>query len=112
MRVLTCLLMALVPMSTFAQEAWTPLNGAQISEALTDRKLTYAAAWQEFRASGRTLYNAGQDSWGYWRVVGDQYCSQWPPSGLWDCYDMAQNGDKLRFIDAQGHATDGVYAGD
>ncbi len=43
---------------------------------------------QRFYESGRTLYNDGRDSWGYWRVDGDRYCSQWPPSESWTCYDM------------------------
>ncbi len=93
-----------------AEEEWIPLSGPEIVTALTDRKLDYANAWQEFRASGRTLYNAGADSWGYWQVRGDQYCSQWPPSGLWDCYDMARKGDMLRFIGPHQDTTDGVYA--
>ncbi|WP_234417136.1 hypothetical protein [Loktanella sp. Alg231-35] len=92
-----------------AQE-WRALSGAEIAAALTDRSLTYPNATQHFYASGRTLYNAGQDSWGYWAVRGDQYCSQWPPGALWDCYDMAVMGDALRFVGADGSTTDGVYA--
>ncbi|WP_298921390.1 hypothetical protein [uncultured Roseobacter sp.] len=91
-------------------EEWTALSGDQIKTVLTDRKLQYATAWQDFRASGRTLYNAGADSWGYWRVQQDQYCSQWPPSDLWACYDMAQSGDRLRFIGQGGDITDAEYA--
>ena len=60
------------------------------------------------RASGRTLYNTGRDSWGYWQVRGDQYCSMWPPSDLWACYDMARRGDVLRFFGAAGDSTDGT----
>ena len=47
-----------------AQDGWRPLTGDEIRDALMDRKLSYANAWQKFSASGRTLYNAGQDSWG------------------------------------------------
>lgn len=112
MRVWAWVVLIVLPSGVWAEEHWVSLTGAQISEALTGKKLVYSSAWQEFRASGRTLYNAGQDSWGYWRVVNDQYCSQWPPSGQWDCYDMARNGDMLRFTDAGGYATDGVYAED
>ncbi|MEO1733028.1 MAG: hypothetical protein AAFR45_05280 [Pseudomonadota bacterium] len=78
---------------------------------MTNKKLTYeSGAWQDFRASGRTLYNAGEDSWGYWGVRGDQYCSMWPPSDLWACYDMARSGDVIRFIGASGDVTDGRYS--
>lgn len=91
-------------------ENFEPLTAAQITESLTDRKLQYENAWQDFRASGRTLYNAGRDSWGYWAVRGDQYCSSWPPGDQWNCYNMARSGDTLRFIAPDGSYTDGVYA--
>ena len=89
---------------------WEPLTGADIAAALTDRTLQYETAWQRFSASGRTLYNAGRDSWGYWQVQGDQYCSLWPPQDLWACYDMERSGDKLRFVgESAGDVTEGVY---
>jgi len=103
------ILCALLPVSAAAQD-WQPLDGEQIALALTDKKLTYEDATQHFYASGRTLYNAGQDSWGYWAVRGNQYCSQWPPADGWDCYDMAARGDAVRFIGPDGSVTDGVYA--
>ena len=87
---------------------WTPMGGAEIAGALTGRVLRYETAWQDFRASGRTLYNAGRDSWGYWAVRGDQYCSMWPPSDLWSCYDMERQGERLRFLDAAGEVTEGL----
>lgn len=92
-----------------AQEAdWTALTGDQITQILTGRVLDYGDKWQDFRASGRTLYFSGAESWGYWDVRGDQYCSMWPPSDLWGCYDVAQSGEALRFVGAQGDVTDGV----
>ncbi len=91
-------------------EDWRAMSGDEITEALTDRALIYPNATQRFFSSGRTRYNAGQDSWGYWAVRGDQYCSQWPPADGWDCYDMATNGAALRFIGFDGSTTDGVYA--
>ena len=94
-----------------AAEDWRTLSGDEVRAALTGHTLNYTSgAWQDFRASGKTLYNAGRDSWGNWRVQGSQYCSQWPPSGLWDCYDMATDGTTLRFIGSDGSTTDGVYA--
>ena len=56
-------------------DEWRPLSGDEIATALTDRDLVYPNAKQRFYASGRTLYNAGQDSWGYWAVRGDQYAA-------------------------------------
>ena len=105
---LAALLILAVPAA--AGDGWTPLTGDEIRTALTDRKLQYAKAWQEFRASGRTLYNAGEDSWGYWRVEDDKYCSMWPPSDLWACYAMERKGDTLRFVGERDDITDAVYA--
>ncbi|TCL09129.1 hypothetical protein BXY66_1172 [Shimia isoporae] len=85
------------------------LSGSEIADVLTDRTLHYETATQVFYASGRTLYNAGSDSWGYWQIQGDQYCSQWPPSGLWDCYDVLLNGKTVRFQGTDGSYSDGVY---
>ena len=104
---ITCLL----PLTAAAQE-WRLLDGDGVRAALEGRRLRYASgAVQDFRASGRTLYNAGRDSWGYWRVQGNQYCSQWPPSDLWACYDLrrAPDGGALRFVGPGGDVTQGRY---
>ncbi|MEP5151846.1 hypothetical protein [Planktotalea sp.] len=100
----------LVPAAALAQEneTWTALDGDQIKEVFVGVVLDYPNAWQDFRASGKTLYNAGEDSWGNWRVESDQYCSQWPPRDLWDCYDVARRGDDIRFTDAQGNHSIGT----
>ncbi|MEM1275840.1 MAG: hypothetical protein AAGH74_04890 [Pseudomonadota bacterium] len=66
----------------------TALSGDQIKAMLTDQKVLGEGTTQVFYASGRTLYNDGHDSWGYWEVRGDQYCSTWPPQNGWACYDM------------------------
>lgn len=109
MRRIALILALWLPVSALAEE-WATLMGADLRAALEGRELVYGSgAVQDFRASGRTLYNAGQDSWGYWRIQGDQYCSQWPPSDLWACYAMARKGDRLRFIGAGGDVTDGRY---
>lgn len=93
-----------------AAEDWQVMDGDQIRAALEGQKLQYANAWQDFRSSGRTLYNAGRDSWGYWRVQGDQYCSQWPPSDLWACYAMERSGKRLRFVGERDDITEADYA--
>lgn len=56
--------------------AWTPMTGDEIRAALTGHVLSYGESWQDFHASGRTLFNARTDSWGYWQVQNDQYCRQ------------------------------------
>ncbi len=83
----------------FASEEWVNLRDHDIRAALTGKTLDYGSAWQDFRPSGRTLYNAGADSWGTWTVRGDEYCSQWPPNASWACYgvDLSADGTKVRF---------------
>lgn len=104
------LVLAAPPAMGEERPAWAAMSGAQITATLTGRRVQYATAWQEFRASGRTLYHSGADSWGYWAVRGDRYCSMWPPSDIWACYHMAQRGTQLRFIGAAGDTTDGRLA--
>jgi len=96
---------------SWADTDWVPLSGDQIEEVLRDRGLSYEDATQYFYASGRTLYTSGRDSWGYWRVDADRYCSQWPPADGWACYRMARRSDNgaLKFIGDSGAETVGVY---
>jgi hypothetical protein len=100
------LVLSCLPAVVFAD--FIPLDDAEMTAALTDQALVYPDAVQTFYASGRTLYDAGRPSWGYWRVEAGQYCSQWPPSDLWACYDMARDGDVFRFIAEDGSVTDGA----
>ena len=100
------LALVLVPCMAVAE----PLPGPAIAAALTGQALTYdSGARQVFYASGRTLYDGGAPSWGYWRVEGGLYCSQWPPADGWDCYTVSEIAGGLRFTDARGNAVDGVY---
>jgi len=105
------LTLALAAAPAFA-DGWIPMTGAEITEALTGRTLTWMDTTQDFRASGKTLYiHKGRESWGNWEVRGDQYCSQWPPNSLWACYDMDRSGERLRFIGSgKDDITDTVYA--
>ncbi len=91
---------------------WRPLYGFEIKEALSSRTLRYGEITQDFYASGRTFYNAGTPSWGYWRVQGDRYCSQWPPQTEWACYELSLHADgrRLRFTGAGGDVSEGVYS--
>ena len=87
------------------------LDTAGIVAALTGRTLVYdGGAVQEFRASGRTLYDAGQPSWGYWEARGDEYCSVWPPGGDWECYGVERDGETIVFVGRAGDRTAGRYA--
>jgi hypothetical protein len=103
--------LALLP-TLAAAEDWQVLDGAAITAALTARTLVYdGGATQTFNADGSTLYTAGEPSTGGWRVEGNQYCSVWPPSDRWDCYDIARSADGLdiRFKAAGGSETVGRY---
>lgn len=99
--------------SDSASSEWQKLMGEQIELALTSRTLAYgnSGTTQDFKPSGRTLYDAGKPSWGYWRVQGDQYCSQWPPQGLWVCYDLfaSGNGREMKFVGESGDVSVGRY---
>jgi hypothetical protein len=93
-------------------EDWTPLDGPAITAALSARVLAYPGGdTQNFFADRRTLYEGGSAQWGQWRVQGDRYCSQWPPSDRWDCYaiDRAAGGLDLRFRPDRGAPTVGRY---
>ncbi len=107
-------LAALAPISgpAFGEgaEDWQRLDGPGVTQSLQDVELKYDVARQIFYKSGRTLYDSGRPSWGYWAVRGDQYCSQWPPSNGWDCYDLERHvgGDRFRFISETGYITEGI----
>lgn len=104
------LLPVLTSLSANAEGVWKTMPGEEILIALTDKKLRYKSASQEFRASGKTLYNQdGRISWGEWRVEKDQYCSVWPPQGLWVCYHMDRSGEKVRFLGEGDDITVGTY---
>lgn len=110
MRRLIWILGLVLASQAWAEEGtWTPMSGDEISLALTDRHLQYKNAHQDFRVSGKTRYVAGRESWGYWRVEGDKYCSMWPPSDLWACYGMERQGERLRFVGEAGDTTEGWY---
>lgn len=103
-------ILLMVPIGASGQEQpWAAMSGDEIAATLTERTLKYSSATQKFYASGKTLYDAGRPSWGYWRAEMDQYCSQWPPSDLWTCYDMEKSDDAVRFVGAQGDKTEGIF---
>jgi|SRR5690349_8918283 hypothetical protein len=82
------------------------LTGAEISAALNGRAVegTGTLAWrQTFEADGSTIYRSDRGTErGRWQVRGDQYCSQWPPSESWSCYDLAIDDELVTFIGASG----------
>jgi len=93
-RILVLLFGLLVPLSASAGE--TKLSGAEVTEALTGNTAIYKGGVikQFFSESGATPYWDGSRlTRGIWRVTGDQYCSVWPPSNAWSCYDMYSTED-------------------
>ena len=95
-------------------EDWQALSGLEITEALAERELTYEnGAEQVFHPEGGTTYRAGVgQSEGRWRVEGDEYCSNWPPSASWSCYALERDAEtgRLRFAGASGDMTVGSYS--
>ena len=93
-------------------EEWHSLGPADITAALSARVLAYTdGSTQNFHADGATSYEAGRVTLGHWRVLGDQYCSNWPPSDRWACYDVQAEGAglDLRFVAQDGSTTQGRY---
>lgn len=99
------------------------LTGPKIKAALTDTTVyQYGSAsrpWRQyFAADGATPYygSDGPVSHGKWKVRGDQYCSLWPPSNAWSCYDVTTRVENSKtivtWISASGGPSVGiVYPG-
>ena len=103
------LILALVGL---AGPVWADADLPAAKEDLVGRTVVYAGGeTQDFRASGRTLYDAGAPSWGYWEMRDGRYCSQWPPVRDWDCYavTLSPDGKRLQFVDEWGNETIGTF---
>ena len=103
------LILAVLAGATAANAEPKPEDG-RVLDALMGKKLDYGdGVWQDFRASMKTLYYSGRPSWGYWAVRDGQYCSQWPPSSLWACYDIELTEGGVSFVGEKGDVTTGSY---
>ena len=94
-------------------EEWQPFaTPDDLAAHLIAHELTYAdGARQGFFASGRTLYEFGEPSWGYWRLENGRYCSRWPPGDTWDCYDVTRDAvGNVRFVDEWDNVSIGQVA--
>jgi hypothetical protein len=101
-------LIVLVSLPTLAAEQ--KLEGASTQDILSDITLASSESGrvveQIFQKSVVTLYVVdGQQSQGFWRVEADKYCSQWPPSEHWDCYDVFGEDGDVTFVSSSGTRT-------
>jgi hypothetical protein len=85
---------ALILVATLLAHA-DPLKGKDIEPLLNDTTVyglpLAADNWRQFFSKGgETIYvdAAGQKTFGSWQVRGDKYCSSWPPSDRWVCYEV------------------------
>ena len=86
-------------LAVVASPVWAgdQLDGAGITQALTGKVLAYDdGSTQSFQADGETIHTKGRESIGHRQVQGDRYCSVWPPSDHWACYDVrATQGNRV-----------------
>ena len=103
--------LALMPQFVAAQD-WEPLRkDTAVIDALAGRTLVYDAyTFQRFGKLGDTQYITDRLSEGKWEARAGQYCSQWPPSDVWACYDIEVNDDRVRFIGSDRSISTGTYA--
>ena len=97
-------ILAFAALSTVAVASEIKLSGPEIATNLTDVSL-YAGTTVEqiFQKGGQTVYiENGGASQGLWKVQADQYCSQWPPSQGWSCFEVLQDGDQITFVSKAG----------
>ena len=105
------LTVALAPTTAMAED-WQPLDAPAATLAPTARTVAYDdGATQQFNTDGSTIYTTTNPSAGAWRVERNQYCSQWPPSDRWSCYNVARSegGLDLRFTAGDGSESVGRY---
>ncbi len=112
--VVSALLVSIVP--CLAEDK--KLTGAEITTVLTDTTVfQYRSAsrpWRQyFSADGATPYfgSDGPASQGRWQVRGDRYCSLWPPSNAWSCYNVTTRTESGRTIITWHPASGGPSVG-
>jgi hypothetical protein len=104
-----CLLLAVFLVSNSTQAAETKIGGAEIKQLLTEKSYlqikptTKHTIEQIFLSGGLTHFIVDGDAQtGQWKIEDDKYCSAWPPSNTWDCYDILQDGTTIVFLSARG----------
>jgi hypothetical protein len=91
------------------QAAEIKLDAEALKSLLSDITLTSTESGrvieQVFQASGATFtidIETRQQSQGFWKLQGDKYCSQWPPSENWECFDVYGNDQGVAFVSSYG----------
>ncbi len=108
MRMIALVLMCL-PGVAAAQE-WVRQDDAGIMDALGGKTLRYDAyTIQHFGKAGDTQYITERAADGRWAARGGQYCSVWPPSDTWACYDVYLSGQQVRFVGSDRSESTGTY---
>ena len=82
------------------------LTGEEIEELLPQIVAVGDQTRQTFSAAGGTTYtDRGRDSFGTWRVQDAQYCSLWPPSADWSCFQVIYDAEAaiLIWVGETGH---------
>lgn len=88
------------------EQKW--LNTEQIESYLTGyfvKGVFHGTKWSSFfAASGSTTFLAESrpPAYGEWKAENDRYCSQWPPSGGWECYKISAEGNNMTFVPLDG----------
>ena len=110
MRIVSFML-ALLPLSALADDAWLRVaNDAAIEQALSGRTVVYDEyTMQTFGSGGDTQYITERAASGRWVARDGQYCSVWPPSDEWACYDIQLSGDRIRFVARDNSISEGVF---
>ncbi len=111
---LTAVLLACISVTTQAADKWRKVSGDEIDGILADREVIYEGelkSSQTFNSNGTTTYVEGRPSAGNWKVIANQYCSEWPPNSNWACYDLFvdASGNRIRFTNASGHEWIGQF---
>lgn len=95
-------------------EEWRALDGAAIRAALEMKDVRYPDGTEQlFFFGGITRFSHGWPNEGRWKVVGDQYCSEWPPAWGWTCYAVSASPDlgRLRFEGPDHRLVEGWIVG-
>jgi hypothetical protein len=103
------LTLLLWPLIATAQAAEKKLDAETLKDLLGDITLSSTETGRDieqvFQSSGATFTidtETKQQSQGFWKLQGDKYCSQWPPSENWECFDVYGNDQGVVFVSSYG----------